>query len=86
MSKSENTQKRFPKTIGLIMPLSTMDDNHDTQHWAKVRECLSKSILRGYKIQMVSDINESKMITSAIINNLYYRNMDYSSQKEPMTN
>ena len=64
-------KKQHPKSIGLIMPLSTTDTIHTAEHWEKVRQCLSKNMFRGCCTKMVSDLNESKMITNTIMNNLY---------------
>ena len=71
MISDTKKQNKNPKTIGLIMPLSTMDDFHTAEHWNNVRKCLSKSMFPGCKTKMVSDVTESKMITNTIMDNLY---------------
>lgn len=71
MSNTTKKTIQHPKTIGLIMPLSTMDEFHTAEHWDKVRKCLSKSMFSGCCTKMVSDVNESKMITNTIMHNLH---------------
>ena len=74
MIMAEN--KNIPNTIkvGIVRPISGIDEKHTYQHWEEVQESIKEGLTDDDKykfdIQLVSDSSNSDLIQNTIIKNL----------------
>lgn len=69
-------KKNIPNTIkvGIVRPISGIDEKHTYQHWEEVQESIKEGLTDDDKykfdIQLVSDSSNSDLIQNTIIKNL----------------
>ncbi|OOF85176.1 hypothetical protein [Rodentibacter ratti] len=71
--QKENSHK--PIKIGIVRPISTMDQEHTEQHWEDVHtlieEALSNDDQHIFEINLVSETQDADIIQATIIQNLF---------------
>lgn len=73
---SSRTLKKKPINCGLVIPISSMDDEiYTEQHWGFVKqiieECLQNSKKYNYEVKIVSESDGANIIQSNIIQGLF---------------
>jgi hypothetical protein len=70
-TEQESTPNTDEKVCGLIMPISG-NDAYSAKHWQDVRAILEKAISKaGFKPNMVSNSDQTTIIHTTIVTNLY---------------
>lgn len=74
MSYDKNNETGLEKTLlkcGLVMPISAID-TYPENHWKNVKDIIKESLEGlGFEISLVSDSNDSGVIQSRIVQNLF---------------
>ncbi|WP_270996141.1 hypothetical protein [Listeria seeligeri] len=74
--ENKNQTQKEIITCGLVVPISSMDDEiYTEQHWSNVKqiieECLQNSVKYKYEVKIVSESDGVNIIQSNIIQGLY---------------
>ncbi|BFU60748.1 MULTISPECIES: nucleotide-binding protein [Rodentibacter] len=78
MSKKANQPQKDPLEpikIGIVRPISKMDEDHSEQHWEDVHflieQALSNDTNHSFEVKLVSEVQDADIIQATIIQNLF---------------